>query len=108
MVHAAIRRIAKGEAEAAGAEREPDVELVNAFPAVVNEGAAVERVREAFTSAMPDLIVLDPGEVTGSEDVARIVAGLPSNHSPFYAPVIDPTLGIGVKTLHAAARAWLA
>jgi hypothetical protein len=45
---------------------------------------------------------------TGYEDLVRIVAGLPSNHSPLYAPVEDPTIGIGVSALSAAAREWLA
>jgi hippurate hydrolase len=83
---------------------------------------------------------VDPGLVTGSEDVgllatgggapcvfwllggadpapfaavrsvdemARTVAEQPSNHSPFYAPVVEPTLRIGVAALVAAARTWL-
>jgi hypothetical protein len=36
------------------------------------------------------------------------VGGLPSNHSPLYAPVEDPTIRIGVGALSAAAREWLA
>lgn len=140
-IYAAIRRITKGEAEAAGADQEPEVEVINAFPAVTNDAAAIGRVRDAFADAMPNIMLIDPGVITGSEDVGllakaaeapcafwilggadpalfaeakgvedvtRIVAGLPSNHSPFYAPAIDPTLGIGVKALHTAARAWLA
>jgi hypothetical protein len=37
----------------------------------------------------------------------RVVAGLPSNHSPEFAPVEDPTLRVGVEALVAAATAWL-
>jgi hippurate hydrolase len=84
--------------------------------------------------------VVDPGPVTGSEDVGLLataasapcvfwllggadpdvfadatdidgirsrMAALPSNHSPAYAPVIRPTLQVGVDSLVAAARAWL-
>ena len=40
-------------------------------------------------------------------DVRRVVATLPSNHSAEYAPVIDPTIRIGVEALVAAAREWL-
>ncbi len=43
----------------------------------------------------------------GIEDVLRIVSGLPSNHSPLFAPVIEPTLRTGVAALCAAARGWL-
>jgi hippurate hydrolase len=32
---------------------------------------------------------------------------LPSNHSPEFAPVIDPTLRTGVEAMLAAAGAWL-
>jgi hippurate hydrolase len=44
---------------------------------------------------------------TGIEDVKRIVRELPSNHSPLFAPVIEPTLETGVAALAAAARTWL-
>jgi hypothetical protein len=37
-----------------------------------------------------------------------IVAALPSNHSPLFAPVIEPTLRTGIAALTSAARAWLA
>jgi hypothetical protein len=30
-----------------------------------------------------------------------------SNHWPFYAPVVEPTLTVGVAALVAAARMWL-
>ena len=35
------------------------------------------------------------------------LATVPSNHSPAYAPVIDPTLEIGVAALVKAVQAWL-
>ncbi|MGG5258687.1 amidohydrolase [Phycicoccus avicenniae] len=43
-----------------------------------------------------------------AEDVRAITAIQPSNHSPSYAPVLQPTITIGVRALTAAARAWLA
>jgi hippurate hydrolase len=42
-----------------------------------------------------------------AEEITRIVGTLPSNHSPFFAPVIQPTLDVGVAALVAAAREWL-
>jgi len=36
------------------------------------------------------------------------VETLPSNHSPLFAPVVEPTLRTGVAALASAARAWLA
>ena len=53
----------------------------------------------------------DPALFAGLEgvsDVAARVADLPSNHSPHYAPVVEPTLDLGVRALVAAARTWLA
>ena len=32
---------------------------------------------------------------------------IPTNHSPFYAPVLQPTLDNGVQNLVVAAREWL-
>ncbi|CAM5720623.1 hypothetical protein SALBM135S_04617 [Streptomyces alboniger] len=32
---------------------------------------------------------------------------IPSNHSPFFAPLIEPTITTGVTALTTAARAWL-
>ena len=45
--------------------------------------------------------------VTSLEEAETIVRGLPSNHSPQFAPVIDPTLRTGIAALTSAARAWL-
>ena len=32
---------------------------------------------------------------------------LPGNHSPYFAPVVEPTLTTGIKALTLAARTWL-
>ena len=137
----AIERIVRAEAQASGAAKEPQVEPTESAPAVVNDAAAVDRTRGALAGVVGAERVIDPGPVTGSEDVgvlaaaagvpivfwllggadpaafagaagpgdiARIVADLPSNHSPLYAPVEDPTIRIGVDALTAAAREWLA
>ena len=45
---------------------------------------------------------------TGADDLLRITRELPSNHSPFFAPVIEPTLSTGVTALVTAAQNWLA
>lgn len=136
----AITRIVKGEAITAGADREPEILTLHSFPVVVNDPDASERVRGAFSTKLPRTLLIDPGAVTGSEDVGivadaaqaplvywllggydpklfekastveemtQIVGSLPSNHSPLFAPVIEPTLTIGVAALHTAAREWL-
>ncbi len=45
--------------------------------------------------------------VTGIEEALEVIRAIPSNHSPFYAPVIEPTLSVGVGALVRAARYWL-
>ena len=137
----AIERVVRAEAQASGAAREPLVEPTESVPALINDAAAVDRMRGALAGVVGADRVIDPGPVAGSEDVgvlataagvpivywllggadpaafagasglqdvARIVGGLPSNHSPLYAPVEDPTIKIGVDTLSAGAREWLA
>ena len=41
------------------------------------------------------------------EEMQAVVGRIPSNHSPLYAPVISPTLELGISTLVTAARVWL-
>lgn len=139
-VLAAITRIVEAEAAAAGAPVAPEIVSFESAPAVVNDADAVERTRPALAGGAGVTVVVDPGPVTGSEDVGvlsaaagaplvfwllggadpsafvgatdvaamhRVLGSLPSNHSPAYAPVIQPTLGIGVGSLVAAARVWL-
>jgi amidohydrolase len=68
----AINRIVHGEAMTSGAPRAPEVELTMSFPTVVNDPAAVDRSRPAFAALLGAERVLDPGVVTGSEDVGLL------------------------------------
>jgi hippurate hydrolase len=138
---AAIERIVRGEAATAGAPVGPEITTLSSTPPVVNDPAACARLTEAFSDCIGPGLVLDPGLVSGSEDVGllasaagapcaywllggadpalfanitsieearAIVDGLPSNHSPLFAPVVEPTIRTGVTALTCAARAWLA
>jgi len=135
----AIDRIVAAEAAASGAPRDPEIASMGTFPVVVNDAAACTRLTDVFNGGVG--LVLDPGPVTGSEDVGvlataagvpcgywllgsadpalfagittldearSIVDGLPANHSPLFAPVVDQTLRTGIAALTTAARAWLA
>ena len=136
-VMAAITRIVHAEASASGAPRDPDIVPIQSFPAVVNDEAATDRIRAAFTARFGVQRVMDAGVVTGSEDVgvlataagapcmywllggtdpetfaAASAAGttardIPSNHSPQFAPLIQPTLDTGVAALVTAASTWM-
>lgn len=53
---------------------------------------------------------LDPAEEArfgAAMDTGRIPDGVPGNHSPHFAPVIDPTLRVGVRCLLSVALSWL-
>jgi hippurate hydrolase len=134
----AITRIAQAEAAASGAPP-ATVDHTDYFPPLVNDDDAVARVRSAFQGWLGHDAVVDPGAMTGSEDVGvladaagvpcafwflggadpalfanatglaqvmEVLRDTPSNHSPFYAPVIEPTLRLGVDALVTAAKAW--
>ena len=70
----AINRIVQGEAATSGAPKPPTVELITSFPAVVNDPAAAARARTVFAGLLGADRVVDPGVVTGSEDVGLLAA----------------------------------
>jgi len=135
-VLAAIKRIAAGEAMTSGAPKPPTLTMGNAFPLTVNDENATQKVTRALRERVGDDQVKRAGLASASEDftvLARawnvpsvywLVGGtdarkyaeaeragrvneLPSNHSPEFAPVLDPTLPTGIETMLAAAGAWL-
>jgi amidohydrolase len=117
-VLAAITRIANAEAEAAGAPRPPSIERYETTDAVYNDPALTQRLRAVLESALGKDNVLTEDPITASEDFSAFVqqgipgfylslggadpqkfaqakaAGtlLPSNHSPLFAPDVDPAL----------------
>jgi hippurate hydrolase len=137
-VLAAIERIARGEAAAAGAPQPPEITTRDAFPPVINDPTETERTRGVLAGRVGAERGLEPGPVSGSEDVgilataagvpivywllggwdpeafrAAVEAGtvdqdIPSNHSPRFAPVPHPTLETGVEALVVAALDRLA
>ncbi|WP_407552283.1 amidohydrolase [Streptomyces sp. Pv4-95] len=136
-VLAAIDRIARAEAAASGAERAPETEILDSFPVTVNDPATLREVNETFTGLFGEqrLFAYDPA--SGSEDVGllataveaplyywwlggwepeefhtalaagRLAQDIPSNHSARFAPVVRPTLTMGVQALTTAALSRL-
>jgi hippurate hydrolase len=119
---AAIARIAKAEAAAAAAPREPDVKVVESGSATYNDPALTERLVKAFTAAFGPEKVLETTPVMGGEDFGEFckaakspsfmfwVGGvpaarwaevegdtskLPSLHSALWAPDPEPTVKAG-------------
>lgn len=132
-----VHRIVHGEAASAGAPEAPTITETERFPVVSNDVAALERTLDAFAAWLGQDHILDPGAGAGSEDVGILATSanaplsywllggtdpsmfttgdmtdpalrtIPSNHSPKYAPAIEPTLTIGVTALVTATRTWL-
>lgn len=137
-VLASIERIVKGECAAAGSPREPQFEPYDQFPLTSNDAAVTERVTDAFLAHFGAEKVSRADPQTASEDFSRIpdafgvpytfwflggidaevyraamesgtvARDIPANHSPRFAPVIDPTLSIGVQAQVIAALSYLA
>ncbi|MFF7140190.1 amidohydrolase [Streptomyces nodosus] len=133
----AVERIVRGEAVAAGAQQEPEISTLHTFPPMVNDEDACVRTLAAIGEVIGHERLTDPGASSGSEDVGVFgtsanvpvcywllggvdpdvyaeaeAAGtrnrdIPQNHSPFFAPVMRPTLTDGVTALTSAALAWL-
>jgi amidohydrolase len=129
-VLAAITRITKAEAEAAGVPRPPLIEHDESTDLVYNDPALAQRLRGALESALGKDNVVIEEPITASEDFSYYVAQgipgfyfelggadpakfaeakaagtmLPSNHSPLFAPDVDPALRTGIAAEVAVLR----
>lgn len=127
---AAIARITKAEAAAAGALREPTIEHYEGTDSVYNNPALAERLKGALESALGKDNVEIEGPHTASEDYSVFVeqgipsfyfnlggadpqkfseaqaagTSLPSNHSSLFAPDVDPALHTGIAAEVAVLR----
>jgi len=134
---ASIQRIVRGECQASGSPQDPDFETFDSFPLTDNDLDTTNRVTAAFQEHFRDRAV-DLGQQTASEDFSdvpraagipytywgiggtgpqayraaekagRVQDDIPSNHSPKFLPVLQPTLRTGTEALVTAALAWLA
>lgn len=128
-LHAAIERIAKAEAAAAGAPKEPKVRISLGDPATYNDPALTERLTGALKDRFGAGNVVVPDAVMAGEDFswygregvpaailwvggvnperfeAAVKAGtpMPGLHSSEWAPDRGPTIRTGVQTLTTAA-----
>jgi amidohydrolase len=132
---AAIERIAKAEAMAAGAPREPLVKAELGFAATYNDPVLTKRIAGALASAFGASRVVEMPPVMGAEDFGEFgkAAGVPSLmiwlgatepsrleaahgdatkvpglHSSEFAPDREPTLKTGAAALTVAALELLA
>ncbi|GGC98874.1 peptidase [Tersicoccus solisilvae] len=134
-VLAAIERIAIAEAQASDAPQEPEFELYDHYPLTENDEATTTRLTEAFTahfggqvtdrgrqsasedfSDIPSALGVpysywgiggvDPDTYAAAEKKGTVSADIPANHSPQFAPVLEPTLSTGTAAIVVAALAW--
>jgi hippurate hydrolase len=135
-IMAAVRRTAKGLAEAYGipADRMPTVEVTESTPVTLNDAALNERLRAFATAALGKEHVLEARPVMGSEDVGlfsldgkipavmywlgaadagklaesrKTGVPLPGLHSALFAPVYEPAIRTGVTAMTAMALGLL-
>lgn len=114
----ALRRIIKAEADASNAP-EPVIEELSSFPPNSNDQQATDDVVKALRQELGEASVIEGEPVMASEDFGNLVEpiGVPSvywffgghpaetlvgdripvNHSPHFAPVMEPTLSTGAR-----------
>lgn len=130
-----IERIVTAECEASGSPKPPTFEYFDQFPLTVNNEEVTERLRGAFATAFGDWYTERP-QSTGSEDFCHIpdafgipycywnvggmdretfrdaekrdtvMSEIPMNHSPYFAPVMHPTLEAATKAILVAVLEW--
>jgi amidohydrolase len=135
---ASIERIVTAECAASGSPRAPEIDFYEHYPLTSNSAQANDRITAAFRALFGAKAVYEQSPVTASEDFSAIpnafgipytywcIGGtdparyaaavahhtvdrdIPSNHSPSFAPVIDPTLRIGTEAQVVAALSYLA
>lgn len=132
----AIERVVRGECLASGAPKDPEFELYDQYPLTTNDPEVTAKVAAAFKAYFGDRAFMAPRQ-SGSEDFSLIpdalgvpytywalggidagrwqqaeAAGtlatdIPANHSPRFAPVVEPTLKTGTAAIVVAALAGL-
>ena len=132
---ASIERIAKAESLASGADKDPAITTTYSFPVTTVDDTVMQEIAVDFRGHFGEGRVFESDQpVAGSEDVGlfgtelgvptafwfwggfdeqsiahAVEQGkpLPSNHSPEFAPAIEPTLSTGVEALTVAALSRL-
>lgn len=120
----AVHRVVDGECAISRSPKEPEYEHYDHFPLTVNDEDTTEKVKAALVDHFGEDKVFHTDPVTASEDFSHVpdaydapycywfFGGLPEgesipNHSPKFAPVMQPTLRTGTEALVAAACAFL-
>ncbi|GIF00894.1 amidohydrolase [Paractinoplanes rishiriensis] len=132
----AVKRIVIAECQASRSPKDPEFLLSDRFPPTQNDPVVTAGVRAAFDaffgarsqdlplqsasedfSDIPNALSVpftywgiggtDPAAYHRAVDAGRVSEDIPVNHSPAFAPVVQPTLDTGTQAMVAAALAWL-
>jgi amidohydrolase len=131
----AVKRICCAECAASNASKDPEFTTLDSYPVTENDAVATAKVAEAFNaqfgnkshetqpaSASEDFSNFGRNWkvpyvfwfVGGTDPKAYLEAkkhnqlnAIPGNHSPRFAPVINPTLKTGLQAMMTAATVWL-
>ena len=134
---ASVRRMVKAEFIASGATKEPEITQTRTFPTTENDEGMAGTLAKAFEDHFGKRFDADTPRINFSEDVSILASSqgkpslfwffggtdtalyekakkegkvyeyVPGNHSPFFAPVIQPTLKTGYEALCVAALTFL-
>jgi hippurate hydrolase len=133
----AIRRVVTAECQASSSPAPPEFVLYDQFPPTTNDATVTSTVHKAFAGFFGDRLVdvplqsasedfsdipqalgvpytywviggVDPDTYRAAEASGTVAEDIPVNHSPFFAPVLQPTLDTGTEALVVAALAYLA
>jgi amidohydrolase len=132
----AIHRVVRGECAASGSPKDPEFALYDHYPLTTNDPDVTAKVAAAFRdhfgdsavtadrqsasedfSEIPDALAvpytywalggIDAKTWQTAEAAGTLATDIPANHSPKFAPVIEPTLKTGTAAVVVAALAWL-
>ena len=132
----AIRRVVTAECEASASPAPPEFEMFDQFPPTMNESTTTAEVAKAFADFFGDRLQelplqsasedfsdipnalgvpytywgiggIDPATYRDALDAGRVAQEIPVNHSPFFAPVVQPTLDTGTQALVVGALTYL-
>ncbi|KAL6252982.1 hypothetical protein RBB50_000701 [Rhinocladiella similis] len=135
-VLASVKRIVEAECVAGRCPKPPTIEPTSRFPLTVNDESVTKTVNAALTGYFGDKHDPKAKNVLGSEDFGILATSvhrpycfwffgghdpnyfdsmikegksheLPVNHSPFFAPVIEPTLKTGIDAMVVAALSFV-
>ncbi|MEV5607413.1 amidohydrolase [Streptomyces sp. NPDC052225] len=133
----AVHRIADDEAHASRAPKAPEYETLAAFPMLVNDAATAATVTAALADRLGADKVhtmepatasedfgefgtafkcphfywnfggIDPAAFKKAVDAGTVNQDIPANHSPLFAPVVEPSLTTAVQAMVTAAMCYL-